>query len=452
MKAHRTADCVVVGVRWKGKPSRLATILLGLYGEEGELHYVGSAAVAASKHDEIAERVLPLLDETSERRFSEPNRWGTGELEETPLQSGARRGGALRQGPGPAAPPRHQAVAVPGRQGAGRLHVARAPAAARPERADGRVAAGVNEDEDAFGRALLDWAEGGPGDSVVERDDGFVSMSAEATSTARRSAAGSRTSAAAYGSPAAACSTWAVGPGAWRSTFSRAAWTWSVSTSRPSRSRPLGVAASATHACSRSRTSTADRGVRDDRPLRQQPRPALEPHEGAAALATAPRRDDARGRILAGSMDVTSTDDPEHLAYQERNVRRGRLPGQIRLRVRYRRLVGPWLDWLFVSKAELEEIVAGTRLARRPRGRRARRPVRRRAREGLGTPCPARARCCASSLRRLPDRRRSRRSEAPALPGQIVAEVLGRCALRAGRRVGGSPSPRVPGHAGGAGR
>jgi ATP-dependent DNA ligase len=86
VKAYRTADCVVVGVRWKEKPSRLATLLLGLYGEKGELHYVGSAAVAATKHAEIAERVLPLLDEQSERRFSEPNRWGTGELEETPLK------------------------------------------------------------------------------------------------------------------------------------------------------------------------------------------------------------------------------------------------------------------------------------------------------------------------------------------------------------------------------
>jgi ATP-dependent DNA ligase len=30
--------------------------------------------------------VLPLLDESNDRRFSEPNRWGTGELEETPLR------------------------------------------------------------------------------------------------------------------------------------------------------------------------------------------------------------------------------------------------------------------------------------------------------------------------------------------------------------------------------
>jgi ATP-dependent DNA ligase len=87
VKAFRSADCVVVGVRWKeGRGSRLATLLLGLYGDEGELHYVGSAAVAASKHDEIAALVLPLIDETSERRFSEPNRWGTGDLEETALK------------------------------------------------------------------------------------------------------------------------------------------------------------------------------------------------------------------------------------------------------------------------------------------------------------------------------------------------------------------------------
>jgi ATP-dependent DNA ligase len=87
VKAFRSADCVVVGIRWKeGRGSRIATLLLGLYGDEGELHYVGSAAVAASKHDEIASRVLPLVDEASERRFSEPNRWGTGDLEETALR------------------------------------------------------------------------------------------------------------------------------------------------------------------------------------------------------------------------------------------------------------------------------------------------------------------------------------------------------------------------------
>jgi ATP-dependent DNA ligase len=86
VKEHKTADCVVVGVRWKERPTRLATLLLGLYREDGGLDYVGSAAIGARNHDEIAALVKPLLDEKNERRFSEPNRWGTGELEETPLR------------------------------------------------------------------------------------------------------------------------------------------------------------------------------------------------------------------------------------------------------------------------------------------------------------------------------------------------------------------------------
>ena len=86
VKPERTADCVVVGVRWKSKPDRIATLLLGLYDDAGEIDYVGSAAVAASRHAAIAEQVVPLLDETSDRRFSEPNRWGGSGLEEQPLR------------------------------------------------------------------------------------------------------------------------------------------------------------------------------------------------------------------------------------------------------------------------------------------------------------------------------------------------------------------------------
>jgi ATP-dependent DNA ligase len=87
VKPHRTADCVVAGIRWKkGGRETIATLLLGLYDKDGHLDYVGSAAVGAKNQAEIAAKVLPLVDEKSERRFSEPNRWGTGELEETPLK------------------------------------------------------------------------------------------------------------------------------------------------------------------------------------------------------------------------------------------------------------------------------------------------------------------------------------------------------------------------------
>ena len=86
VKAHRTADCVVVGVRWKAKPTLLATLLLGLYEGDGDLDYVGSCAVAAGRHAEILERITPLLKGAPERGFSEPNRWGGGELEESAIR------------------------------------------------------------------------------------------------------------------------------------------------------------------------------------------------------------------------------------------------------------------------------------------------------------------------------------------------------------------------------
>jgi ATP-dependent DNA ligase len=86
VKRHRTADCVVVGLRWKAKPTAIATLLLGLYADDGHLDYVGTAAVAPSRNAEIAERILPLLEEAPERRFSEPTRWGTGELEEAAVR------------------------------------------------------------------------------------------------------------------------------------------------------------------------------------------------------------------------------------------------------------------------------------------------------------------------------------------------------------------------------
>jgi SAM-dependent methyltransferase len=66
------------------------------------------------------------------------------------------------------------------------------------------------------------------------------------------------------------------------------------------------------------------------------------------------------GRIVAASNDPTATDNPAHLAYQERNRGRGRMPGQLRLRVRYRDLIGPWFDYLIVSPDEMSTIMEDT--------------------------------------------------------------------------------------------
>lgn len=65
-------------------------------------------------------------------------------------------------------------------------------------------------------------------------------------------------------------------------------------------------------------------------------------------------------RIVAASNNPYATDDPAHLAYHERNRKRGRMSGQLRLRSRYRDLVGPWFDYLIVSPDEMTTIVEAT--------------------------------------------------------------------------------------------
>ncbi len=68
--------------------------------------------------------------------------------------------------------------------------------------------------------------------------------------------------------------------------------------------------------------------------------------------------DDAR--IIAETMDVYSTEKPEHLWYQEYNRKRGKMSGQLKLRVRYKKYVNPWFEYLMVSKDEMEEILEDT--------------------------------------------------------------------------------------------
>jgi hypothetical protein len=67
-----------------------------------------------------------------------------------------------------------------------------------------------------------------------------------------------------------------------------------------------------------------------------------------------------RGRIVAETRDTFSTDRPEHLAYHERNRERGRMPGQLRIRVRHGLATTPWFDYLIVSPNELRDLVAGS--------------------------------------------------------------------------------------------
>lgn len=65
-------------------------------------------------------------------------------------------------------------------------------------------------------------------------------------------------------------------------------------------------------------------------------------------------------RIIGQGTDPYGTTDPVHLAYHKRNRERGRLGGQLRLRIRYRLLASVWFDYLVCSVDELASLIEGT--------------------------------------------------------------------------------------------
>jgi SAM-dependent methyltransferase len=64
--------------------------------------------------------------------------------------------------------------------------------------------------------------------------------------------------------------------------------------------------------------------------------------------------------IIAETRDPYKTDNPLHLEYHRLNRSRGRLGGQTRIRVRFEKTVTRWIEWLIVSKEEIEQLIGGT--------------------------------------------------------------------------------------------
>lgn len=87
VKRMRTADCVVGGFRWAKNGSDIGSLLLGLYGEDGQLHHVGyCSALNAKRRREAKDLVVPLAggEGFSGRAPKGSSRWrkeGTGEWE-----------------------------------------------------------------------------------------------------------------------------------------------------------------------------------------------------------------------------------------------------------------------------------------------------------------------------------------------------------------------------------
>jgi ATP-dependent DNA ligase len=62
VKTERTADCVVAGFRWMADRPLLGSLLLGLYGEGGELRHVGVVtSFAQARRTELLEDLAPLV-------------------------------------------------------------------------------------------------------------------------------------------------------------------------------------------------------------------------------------------------------------------------------------------------------------------------------------------------------------------------------------------------------
>lgn len=64
--------------------------------------------------------------------------------------------------------------------------------------------------------------------------------------------------------------------------------------------------------------------------------------------------------ILAESLNPYRTTLPAHVRYRRRNRERGRMGGQIRIRIRFQEIKGPWFEYLLASPAEMRQIVGGT--------------------------------------------------------------------------------------------
>ena len=64
--------------------------------------------------------------------------------------------------------------------------------------------------------------------------------------------------------------------------------------------------------------------------------------------------------LIAETIDPYRTTNPFHRQYLRRNRQRGRMPGQIRIRIRFQRVAGAWFDYLFVSLDEMKDVLNGS--------------------------------------------------------------------------------------------
>lgn len=84
------------------------------------------------------------------------------------------------------------------------------------------------------------------------------------------------------------------------------------------------------------------------------------PKRGKKILRQLHRMTTSDAVIVAQTLDITMTKAPYHLAYQKELKKRGKLPGELRLRCRYQNIIGPWFDYLMVSPKQMENVLTDT--------------------------------------------------------------------------------------------
>jgi SAM-dependent methyltransferase len=214
------------------------------------------------------------------------------------------------------------------------------------------------EHEDAFGHALRDYLAGDDGAEIIERSDGYIGLSAGAETYLAQLDEAQRAIA-----DRARGRVLDVGCGAGRYAL--------YLQERGHEVVGIDISPGCVAIC-------GERGVNDVRLLSiTDIGPSLGTFDtvgmfgnnfGLFGTFTRARRLLARfrrivsdgGRIIAQTLDPYRTSDPEHLAYHAHNRERGRMGGQIRMRVRYEKHATPWFDYLLVSPPEMQDIVRGT--------------------------------------------------------------------------------------------
>lgn len=67
-----------------------------------------------------------------------------------------------------------------------------------------------------------------------------------------------------------------------------------------------------------------------------------------------------KGRVLLTSLDVAKTNNPEHKAYQQMNLKKKRYVGEVKIRVEYKKVIGTYFKWIHLDAEKLKDLATKT--------------------------------------------------------------------------------------------